>query len=105
MKKLSLVFLMIISSITFTLADENEKGKNFKKVKASALEGLEKRLQHLQQTKSCVSGASDHKALKACRSESRKKGEALRSEMKQKRESFKAERMQRKAERKKNKEK
>lgn len=76
------------------------KKEMFEVTKKESLSNLEQRIQHLQQTKSCVSGASDNKALKACRQEARKKGEMLRAEMKQKRKERMAKRKDRMAKRK-----
>jgi Skp family chaperone for outer membrane proteins len=103
MKLLKTFCLVILFFSTPISAEEKGKGKYFQEAKAAATSNLDKRIQHLQETKSCVSGSSDHKALKACRAAARKKGESLKAEMREKREKAKAERMKRKEERKKNK--
>lgn len=104
--KLLKTFCLVILFFSIPLSAEEKgkgKGKYFQEAKAAATSNLDKRIQHLQETKSCVSGSSDHKALKACRAAARKKGESLKAEMKEKRNKAKAERMKRKEERKKNK--
>lgn len=98
MKKVLLFALAI--SVTPVTADDAKKAENFQKAKTEMLAGLDKRISHLQETKSCVSSASDRKALKACRQDARKKGEALRAEFKSKHQARKSEMMKRKAERK-----
>lgn len=100
LKSLILTFCLFASFQSPLMADETKKTENFAKAKSDALANLEKRISHLQETKSCVSSASDRKALKACRMEARKKGEAMRAEMKDKRMKMKEEKMKRKMERK-----
>jgi hypothetical protein len=76
---------------------EQMKKEMFDIGKKESIANLEQRIKHLQETKSCVSSASDGKALKKCRMEARKKGEVLRAEMKQKRKERMAKRKERMA--------
>jgi hypothetical protein len=84
MLKWALIITFLVS-LTPIHADANMKKENFAKVKSGALANLDKRIKHLQETKSCVSSSSDRKALKECRKSARKRGEALRSEFKESR--------------------
>lgn len=93
------LFLAVVITLTPLHADEDKKKENFSKVKAEALANLDKRIKHLQDTKSCVSSSSDRKALKECRQTARERGEALRSEFKEKRKAMKEQVMQRRKER------
>lgn len=68
---------------------EEMKKEMFEVTKKESLSNLDQRIQHLQETKSCVSSASDGKALKKCRMDARKKGESLRAQMKEKRKEMK----------------
>lgn len=99
MAKWALIITFFVSLATIH-AEGDFKKENFAKVKADALANLDKRIQHLNDTKSCVSSSSDRKALKECRKSARKRGEALRSEFKEKRKEMKEKMMQRRKERK-----
>ena len=105
-KALALSALLFLGLSQPLLADsKNDKMANKEKMKKEMFEigkkesltNLDKRIQHLQETKSCVSSASDGKALKKCRMEARKKGESLRAEMKEKRKERMAKRKERMA--------
>lgn len=105
MKKTAALFGLCLLFTSFSVfaegkADRKAMKKEMKKemfeiTKKESLSNLEKRIQHLQETKNCVSGASDGKALKNCRKEARQKGESLRAEMRQKQKERKAKRKER----------
>ena len=60
--------LMILLVLSFSVhAKKEEKGKNFEERKAKAIEMVGKKIDALTKLKSCMSSASDRKALKECR--------------------------------------
>jgi hypothetical protein len=79
---------LVLCSIFFmsfsALADKHDgmEGKTFEEKKAKALEGIEKRLSFINETKTCVTAATDENALKACR----EKMKAHRKTMKESRQ-------------------
>ncbi|NQZ00673.1 MAG: hypothetical protein HRT45_08395 [Bdellovibrionales bacterium] len=86
---------------------DDMKGKKFEEAKTMMLEGIDKRMAHVEERKnnltemkSCVSGAADKPALKACRTKHREAMKAHKEAGKEMRAERKAMREQRKANRK-----
>ena len=61
------------------------EGPDFEKHKAEAVTEIDQRIGKLQQMKSCISGASNHEAVKACRADMKEFREEQRSERIEKR--------------------
>ncbi len=108
MKKiiLGLSFLSsILISPTFAddAAKEARKKEMFQDAKSMATKNIDQRISALQETKSCISSASDKDALKKCREAAKDKAKNFRKENKERRKEFKdkikAERSKRKSER------
>lgn len=85
MKKMLVLSLCLISFNSFSDHHEEKNGKTFAEKKAIALEGLEKRISFINETKSCVSSATDEAGLKACREKAKAQHKAWKEAKKQKR--------------------
>lgn len=94
------LFIMTISLFAFAdHHEEGKKGERFAKIKAKALENMDKRISQMQANRSCISAAQNKEDMKACRSkmkehksewrEKRKEWKEKRKEMKEKRKSRK----------------
>lgn len=84
MKALVLVGIYLISISAFADHHDEMKGKTFEEKKAKALEGIEKRISFINETKACVTAATDENGLKACREKMKAQRNAMK-EMRQKR--------------------
>ncbi len=71
------VFLLVFSFAA--LADHHGGGKNFADVKAQAEANIDQRIANLQEAKTCISGAADKAALKACRQTLKSKQKSIKS--------------------------
>ncbi len=89
MKKLVTLALITLSSLSVNAADadkEARKKEMFEKAKSMATSNIDKRISALQDTKSCISSASDKEALKKCRQKAKENAQALRKESKSRRQ-------------------
>jgi hypothetical protein len=77
MKKSLIALSFVVTGLAFA------QGNNFEDHKKKMVEEIEKRINLLQTEKTCIAGASDVNAVKACREAAKKEHEALRSEHKQ----------------------
>jgi hypothetical protein len=81
----------IVLSICFlslnSIADHHDEkgGKTFEEKKAMALAGIEKRISFINETKACVSAASNESGLKACREKMKSERKAWRENKKKQR--------------------
>ncbi|MEM7647391.1 MAG: hypothetical protein AAF203_10810 [Pseudomonadota bacterium] len=99
--KMILTSLAIAMTFSFfSFADHHEggdmmkemKGKKFEEAKKMMMEHVEKRMTHLSDLKTCISGAADKPALKDCRmkhKETMKGHREMRKEMRAKRKEAK----------------
>lgn len=109
MKKMITMTLILLSTLASTstfAADGNKEARKkemFQKAKQMAVANIEKRISALQDTKSCISSASDKEALKKCREKAKDRAQSLRKESKERRKEMKqtiqAEREKRRAQR------
>ena len=87
------LFIMTINLFAFAdHHEEGKKGERFAKIKAKALENMDKRISQMQANRSCISAAQNKEDMQACRSsmkENRKEWKEKRQEMKEKRKSRK----------------
>jgi hypothetical protein len=68
MKSIVLGSVIFLASNAFAIdMNTGGKGEHFAEMKTQVLQHLDEELAILQQTKSCVSSAADHEALKQCR--------------------------------------
>lgn len=88
---MKLLIALIIALPLMVFADHHEeggKGKSFSERKAHAVKKVDERISRLQEHKSCIQGAADKKAMKACRD----KQKEYRKEMKHKRKEMRGKR-------------
>ncbi len=81
--KFLLVLSLSLSSLS-VFAHDHDKGPSLEDAKAKILAHLEKRISHINETKTCVSAATSKEALKVCKDNMRSKGKAMRDEAKNK---------------------
>ncbi len=86
--KFLLMAVLCLGSLS-SFADEHE-GKTFEEKKAKMTQHLDERLAHINEAKSCVSGASDEAALKGCREKMKEHGKEMKESWKAKKEEWKA---------------
>jgi hypothetical protein len=83
--------ILLIATLLMTMsAYADQKEENVATVKASILANIDQRISQMQAHKSCVSGASDHDQLKACRESNKEAMKKLHAENKGEREQWKA---------------
>lgn len=81
--KLVLALTLCLGSLSVFAQDKKGEG-TFEERKAKLAGHLDTRIAELQKTKSCVSGAKDEDALKACRETMREARKEMRHKMKEK---------------------
>ena len=89
MKFIAAVLLIVSFS---AVADNHEE--NFAEAKAHALSMIDKRIEHMNSSKGCISAATDHAGIKKCREEmkaSNMKLREMRKEMKSRRQNLRGE--------------
>ncbi len=89
MKKIIVLSLCLLSLNSLADHHDEKEGKTFEEKKAKALEGIEKRISFINETKACVSSATNDAGLKACR-------EKMKAERKEWREAKKQQRAEKK---------
>ena len=92
--------LLIATFLVSMSAYADQKEENFATVKARISANIDQRMSAIQAHKSCVEGASDREALKACRESHKASMKKLHEENKGEREEWKAGKEERKAKRK-----
>jgi len=85
MKKIIVLSLCLLSLNSFADHHDEKEGKTFEEKKAKALEGIEKRISFINETKACVSSATNDAGLKACREKMKAERKAWREAKKQQR--------------------
>jgi hypothetical protein len=83
MKKIIVLSLCFLSFNSFADHHDEKEGKTFEEKKAKALEGIEKRISFINETKACVSSATNEAGLKACREKMKAERKAWREAKKQ----------------------
>jgi hypothetical protein len=83
MKKIIVLSLCFLSFNSFADHHDEKEGKTFEEKKAKALEGIEKRISFINETKACVSSATNDAGLKACREKMKAERKAWREAKKQ----------------------
>ena len=78
--KATLTIVLLTLSFSVISQDKGEKG-SFEERKANLTAHLNKRIEQLQKSKSCVSEAKDEKALRACHEKMREHRQKLREKM------------------------
>lgn len=86
MKAMILCTFFLMSLSAFSDHHDEMKGKTFEEKKAKALEGLEKRLAFINETKTCVTAAKDENGLKACREKMKAHRKAMKETRQKRRE-------------------
>ena len=100
MKKLLLILAMVFLVQNMTYADEGKgKGKRFEENKGRVLENIGKKIEFLNNFKTCVTSASSREELKSCRMTNKKTMEGFRSAKKANKEQRQQLRAERKEER------
>ena len=100
MKKLLLILAVIFLVQNMTYADEGRgKGKRFEENKGRVLENISKKIEFLNNFKTCVTSASSREELKSCRMTNKKIMEEFRAAKKANKEERKQLRAARKEER------
>lgn len=90
-------YLVIFSLMSFSALAHDANGKpTVAEIKEKMTARLDSKISALQETKSCVSSAETHEALKACRQKMKEQHKAFKEDMKEKKEAFKAERKNKK---------
>lgn len=75
---------VLLSSVVFFVSlPAFSQGPNFDENKKQILAELDKRIELIQNEKNCISSASDHDSIKACRENAKKEHDRLREEHKQ----------------------
>jgi hypothetical protein len=85
MKKMIILSLCCLSLNSFADHHDEKDGKTFEEKKAMALEGIEKRISFINETKACVSSATNDAGLKACREKMKAQRKAWKDAKKQQR--------------------
>lgn len=80
MKKLIALFTLLTLTAVYAEGDQKE---HFEKRKGEMLSHIDAQISALNETKSCISSASNQEAIKACREAAEKKREALHAKQKE----------------------
>jgi len=86
MKKVICIGLILGTGFVSAAEDKEAKKKErLEMAKSMASSNIDKRIQALQEMKSCISSATDKESLKTCREQAKSKAESMRAENKAKR--------------------
>lgn len=79
---MKLVAVLVLASLSTLAVADHHNEMNFDKAKAMMLEGLDKRINTLQATKTCVTNSTTKEQLKECRKNMRSSMEAMKKDRK-----------------------